>query len=237
MANQTRQLARLLADAAMAVEIVQVNARYRPHWIGNVRGVRAVFRLVPYLLSLWRCAGRADLFHVMANSGWAWHLCAAPAVWIARLRGVPVVLNYRGGEAERFLRRQVTWVRPTLRRAFAIVVPSGFLQDVFGQFGIAAEIVPNIVDLSQFHPGPPRAASHHIIVTRNLEDIYDIPTALRAFAAIRRAYPDATLTVAVSTTWLEVFRSQSMTFSVRTLWQFTSVGLTVARPTVEQLTR
>jgi len=59
MANQTRQLARLLADAAMAVEIVPVNARYRPHWIGNVRGVRAIFRLVPYLLSLWRCAGRA----------------------------------------------------------------------------------------------------------------------------------------------------------------------------------
>ena len=84
MANQTRQLARLLTDAAMAVEIVQVNAHYRPHWIGNLRGVRAVFRLVPYLLRLWRCAGRADLFHVMANSGWAWHLCAAPAVWIAR---------------------------------------------------------------------------------------------------------------------------------------------------------
>ena len=182
----------------MAVEIVQVNADYRPHWIGSMRGVRAVFRLVPYLLRLWRCAGRADLFHVMANSGWAWHLCAAPAVWIARLRGVPVVLNYRGGEAEGFLRRQVAWVRPTLRRAFAVIVPSGFLQDVFGQFGIGAEIVPNIVDLSRFHPGPPRAASHNIIVTRNLEDIYDIPTALRAFAAIRCEYPDATLTVAGS---------------------------------------
>jgi len=198
MANQTRQLARLLTDAAMAVEIVQVNAPYRPHWIGGVRALRAVFRLVPYLFRLWRCAGRADLFHVMANSGWAWHLCAAPAVWIARLRGVPVVLNYRGGEAERFLRRQAAWVRPTLRRAFAVIVPSGFLQDVFAQFGITAEIVPNIVDLSRFHPGPPRQASHNIIVTRNLEDIYDIPTALRAFAAIRRTYPDATLTVAGS---------------------------------------
>ena len=198
MANQTRQLARLLADAALAVEIVQVNARYRPRWIGNVRGVRAVFRLVPYLFRLWRCAGRADLFHVMANSGWAWHLCAAPAVWIAHLRGVPVVLNYRGGEAERFLRRQAGWVRPALRRAFVVIVPSGFLQDVFAQFGVAAEIVPNIVDLSRFHPGPPRAASHNIIVTRNLEDIYDIPTALRAFAVIRREYPDATLTVAGS---------------------------------------
>jgi L-malate glycosyltransferase len=221
MANQTRQLARLLTDAAMAVEIVQVNARYRPHWIGSLRGVRAVFRLVPYLLRLWRCAGRADLFHVMANSGWAWHLCAAPAVWIARMRGVPVVLNYRGGEAERFLRRQVTWVRPTLRRAFAIVVPSGFLQEVFGQFGIAAEIVPNIVDLSRFHPGPPRAGSHNIIVTRNLEDIYDIPTALRAFAAIRRAYPDATLTVAGSGPRLDALQQLAQALGVADSVRFT----------------
>ena len=221
MANQTRQLARLLADAAISVEIVQVNARYRPHWIGSVRGVRAVFRLVPYLRHLWRCAGRADLFHVMANSGWAWHLCAAPAVWIARLRGVPVVVNYRGGEAEQFLRRQVAWVRPTLRRAFAIVVPSGFLQDVFGQFEIAAEIVPNIVDLSRFHPGPPRAASHHIIVTRNLEDIYDIPTALRAFAVIRSAYPDATLTVAGSGPRLDALQQLAQTLGVADGVRFT----------------
>jgi glycosyltransferase involved in cell wall biosynthesis len=221
MANQTRQLARLLADAAISVEIVQVNARYRPHWIGSVRGVRAVFRLVPYLRHLWRCAGRADLFHVMANSGWAWHLCAAPAVWIARLRGVPVVVNYRGGEAEQFLRRQVAWVRPTLRRAFAIVVPSGFLQDVFGQFEIAAEIVPNIVDLSRFHPGPPRAASHNIIVTRNLEDIYDIPTALRAFAVIRSAYPDANLTVAGSGPRLDALQQLAQTLGVADGVRFT----------------
>jgi glycosyltransferase involved in cell wall biosynthesis len=132
-----------------------------------------------------------------------------------------VVLNYRGGEAERFLRRQVTWVRPTLRRAFAIVVPSGFLQDIFGQFGIAAEIVPNIVDLSRFHPGPPRAASHNIIVTRNLEDIYDIPTALRAFAAIRRAYPDATLTVAGSGPRLDALQQLAQALGVADSVRFT----------------
>jgi hypothetical protein len=68
MANQTRQLARLLAEAGMAVEVVQVNAPYRPGWIERVRGLRAMFRLLPYLVHLWRCAGRVDLFHVMANS-------------------------------------------------------------------------------------------------------------------------------------------------------------------------
>ena len=80
MANQTRQLARLLEQERVEVEIVQVNAPYRPHWVGSLRGVRALFRLAPFLVRLWHAAGRVQLFHVMANSGWAWHLCAAPAI-------------------------------------------------------------------------------------------------------------------------------------------------------------
>ena len=128
MANQTRQLARLLGEEGLDVELVQVNAPYRPPWVEPLRGVRAFFRLAPYLVRLWRAAGRVRLFHVMANSGWAWHLFAAPAVWIARLRGVPVVINYRGGGAEEFFERSLFWVRPTMRLADRVIVPSGFLK-------------------------------------------------------------------------------------------------------------
>jgi len=198
MANQTLQLARLLDEAGLATELVQVNRALRPAWLERLRMLRAGLRLVPYLFRLWRCAGRVDLIHVMANSGWAWHLYAAPAVWIARARGVPVIVNYRGGEAESFLARQARWVRPTLRRAFAIIVPSGFLEAVFRRFGIATEIVPNIIDLARFRPASSRPDGHHVIVTRNLEPIYDIGTALHAFADVRRTYADATLTVAGS---------------------------------------
>src|SRR5690606_3778917 len=131
---------------------VQVNAPYRPSWIARVRVLRAAFRLLPYLLRLWRCAGSVDLMHVMANSGWAWHLYAAPAVWLARLRGTPVVINYRGGSADTFLQAQARWVRPTLRRANFVAVPSGFLHAVFARYGVDTEIVPNIVDLARFSP-------------------------------------------------------------------------------------
>ena len=198
MANQTRQLARLLAESGLSVELVQVNAPYHPAWVERLRGVRAAFRLVPYLAQLWRTAGRVDLFHIMANSGWAWHLFAAPAIWVAHLRGIPAIVNYRGGEAEEFLRRQARWIRPSLLRARFVVVPSGFLERVFAKQGIPTEIVPNIVDLDRFAPAPPRSGPPHVVVTRNLEPIYDIPTALRAFAAIRNQYPDARLSVAGS---------------------------------------
>jgi len=199
MAMQTRQLADLLAGEGVAVTLVQVNAPYRPAWVRNLKGVRALFRLVPYVVRLWQCAGDVQLLHVMANSGWSWHLFAAPAMWVARLRGVPVVVNYRGGDAAAFLARSVRWVRPSLAAASVLAVPSEFLREVFARHRIAAEALPNIVDLSQFRFAYRRPGdAPHLVVTRNLEAIYDIPTAMRAFARVRESYPAARLSVAGS---------------------------------------
>ena len=199
MANQTRQLGELLVKEGAQVTLVRVNAPYRPRWIGGLRGARALFRLVPYVFHLWRAAGQVDLFHVMANSGWSWHLFAAPAVWVARLRGVPCVVNYRGGEADSFLDRSAGSVLRTLRKANALAVPSGFLHEVFGRRGVPAEIVPNIIDVQRFQarrgPLPERP---HLVVARNLEAIYDIATALRAFALVRQSFADARMTAAGS---------------------------------------
>ncbi len=199
MANQTRLLAELLAGAGATVSTVQVNAPYRPHWAARLRVMRSVFRLVPYLATLWRTAGQVDIFHIMANSGWSWHLFAAPAVWVARVRGIPVVVNYRGGEAAEFLQRAGLLVRFTMHQTRALVVPSGFLQGVFARFGMAANIVPNIVDLSRFQPrASVRTGSPHLIVARNLEPLYDNLTAIRAFETIRSSIPQARLSIAGS---------------------------------------
>jgi len=206
MANQTLQLAELLRREGADVSPVQVNARYRPQWIEAIRGLRAVFRLVPYIVRLWGVAGRVDVFHIMANSGWSWHLFATPAVWVAKARGIPSVVNYRGGEAESFLARSGGIVRKTLRCASALAVPSGFLEQVFRRRGLHAVIVPNIVDIEHFRPASPaldRPAgpaledrAPHLVVARSLEPMYDIPTALRAFQLVRDEFPGATLTVA-----------------------------------------
>jgi glycosyltransferase involved in cell wall biosynthesis len=198
MANQTRQLAELLRGEGVAVEVVRVNAPYRPAWIEHLPGVRALFRLIPYLAQLWRAAGRNDLFHIMANSGWSWHLFAAPAIWIAKARGKAVVINYRGGEAEEFFARAFAWVKPSLQKADAIVVPSSFLGGIFGKRGFATRIVPNIVNLERFAPGVRTEAAPHILVARNLERLYDNASALRAFALIRQQHSGARMTIAGS---------------------------------------
>lgn len=198
MANQCEQLARLLPCEAFSVRVVRTNEPYWPTWVGRIPALRAAFRLVPYLWRLWRSAGQADAMHVLANSGWAWHLFAAPAVWIARLRNVPVIVNYRGGEAEAFMRGAPKHVWTTLRMAKALVAPSPFLQRVFRGLGFEPITVPNFVDLDRFVPGNPRdfGDAPHLVVTRNLEAIYDIATALRAFAVIKGTYPNARMSIA-----------------------------------------
>lgn len=226
IANQTRQLAALLRQEGAVVEALQSNAPYRPAWISRVRYVRALARLIPYVIALWRLAGRVSLFHVMANSGWSWHLVAAPAIWIGKLRGIAVVVNYRGGAAEAFFARSFFWVLQSLRKADAVVVPSTFLADVFAKRGIAARIVPNVVDLARFtsEGAVERVTGNrppHVIVTRNLDPIYDISTALRAFAMFRERFPEATMSVAGSGPEREKLELLATTLGVKSAVTFT----------------
>jgi len=199
MAMQTLQLARLLGEEGVGVELVQVNAPYRPAIVERLRGLRAVFRLLPYLWRVWGLAGRADVIHLMANSGWSWQLFAAPVVWVGWLRGTPVIVNYRGGEARHYLETSARWVLPTLARASSLVVPSGFLREVFSDFGVSARVIPNIIDLDTFRPGESSPGEGlTLVVTRNLEAIYGLDTAIRAVALARERVPGIRLKIAGS---------------------------------------
>ena len=204
MANQTKQLRQLLIASGIEVRLVQVNAPYQPAWIGKIRLLRAFFRLVPYKIKLWKACKNADFMHIMANSGWSWHLFAAPAILIGKLRGLKVIVNYRGGEAASFFASDYRWVKPILKKADQVIVPSGFLEKVFLERDIQPILVPNIINLDRFSPADDKENQQrlknapHFIVTRNLEAIYDIPTALKAFAIIFKEYPNATMTVAGS---------------------------------------
>jgi glycosyltransferase involved in cell wall biosynthesis len=192
MAGQTAQLIELLAHDGVRVTFVPTNAPYRPAFVGRLRGVRAVFRLLPYIVRLWRCVANVDVLHVMANSGWSWHLFAAPAIWVGRFRRRTVVVNYRGGEAEAFLSGAAGVVMPTLARADVVAVPSRFLQDIFVRHGVETHVLPNIIDRKRFHPadGPARASRAKLPVAQ-IESIYDIGTAIRAMAIVRWAVPYA----------------------------------------------
>tara|TARA_R110002167_G_scaffold22064_10_gene79388 strand:- start:43314 stop:44438 length:1125 start_codon:yes stop_codon:yes gene_type:complete len=209
MANQTAELCRLLRLEQSQVTLVATNAPYSPVWVGEIRGIRALFRLIPYLYRLRQALKQADVAHLLANSGWSWHLFAAPAVWIAHWVGTPIVLNYRGGHAESFFATSWRWVAPTLKRASTCTVPSLFLAEVFSQRQVSTRIIPNTLDQELFYPPEQQPANRRdieqnqtpgplLIITRNLETIYGIDLAIRAMPEILTIHPNARLVIAGS---------------------------------------
>ena len=198
MANQTDKLKKFLHHEQCNCQLVATNAPYKPSWVEKVPGLRAIFRLFPYLLSLHQACKQANVMHIMANSGWSWHLFAAPAIVIARWHNVPVVVNYRGGYARDFFQTSWFWVKLSLKKVQQVIVPSSFLQDVFADWQIKAGVVPNVLDyqLFAFKPKPEVSPRPHFVVARNLEHIYDVATAIQAFKMVLEKYPNAILSVA-----------------------------------------
>ena len=112
----------------------------------RVKYVRTVATTVAYVASLFRKLPAYDVVHVFSASYWSFLLAPTPAILVGKLLGKRVVLNYRSGEADDHLRRWRRTAIPTMRRADAVIAPSGYLVDVFARFGIAAESIANFVD-------------------------------------------------------------------------------------------
>ncbi|HXV15111.1 MAG TPA: glycosyltransferase [Candidatus Krumholzibacteria bacterium] len=87
-----------------------------------------------------------------------------------------------------------------LRRAGWVTSDAAVMTERIRDYGVPADRVltfPYGVDVSAFHPERPAASNGPRIVTnRKLEDVYSVDTVIDAFAAVREALPDATLTVA-----------------------------------------
>lgn len=200
MANQTAQLKQCLESSGAKVMFVAVNPDYQPAFIAKLPILRALFRLPQYCLALYRSYAQADVIHLMANSGWSWHLFATPAIWLAKFRGKPILVNYRGGHAAMFFQRSWRLVAISIKQSAGVIVPSSYLQQVFHQFQQPSTIVPNVLEPRVFYPAAKaaNAAQLHIIVTRNLEAIYDVACVIRAFSQVVQQYPYARLTIAGS---------------------------------------
>src|SRR5439155_19769214 len=106
------------------------------------------------------------------------------------LLGKPVVMNYRSGEAPDHLRRSAI-ARATLRHVDRNAVPSRFLHDVFATFGIASEIIPNIVDVERFRFRSREPLRPRIVSTRHFDPLYNVLCTLRAFNLVLERHPDA----------------------------------------------
>ena len=160
----------------------------------DVKYLRTVVTQVCYWPLLVRELRRADVVHVFSASYFSFLLAPLPAVLVAKLLGKPVVMNYRSGQAPDHLRRSAI-ARRTLRWVERNAVPSRFLQEVFREHGIAADVIPNIVDVERFAFRPREPLRPHVLSTRNFEDLYNVACTLRAFRLVQDRYPEASLTL------------------------------------------
>ena len=161
----------------------------------RIKYVRTIVTTLYYVaLLLWRVR-KYDIIHIFCASYYSYSLSAIPALAISRLYGKKSILNYRSGEAEDHLETWRTAV-PTIRWAGEVVVPSGYLVDVFARYGLRARAIHNIVELDRFTYRERRPLRPVFLTSRLLEPLYNVPCVLRAFAIIQEAYPEARLTIA-----------------------------------------
>jgi glycosyltransferase involved in cell wall biosynthesis len=163
-------------------------------WAARVKYVRTAATQLAYWPLLVSRLRDADVVHVFSASYLSFLLAPLPAILVATILGKPVVLNYRSGEAPDHLRRSRI-ARTTLRHVDRNVVPSRFLQEVFAEFGIDAEIIPNIVDVDRFAFRRREPFAPRVLSTRNFEPMYNLPCTLHAFRMLQARFPDAQLTL------------------------------------------
>lgn len=179
----------------------EVEARFIPidpqfplglRWAERVPVLRTLLRTPIYLAGLWQNVREVDIVHIFSASYWSFLLAPVPAWIVGRWRRKKVLINYHSGEARDHLQHWWTAV-PVLRRADRLVVPSNFLADVFREFKLHAEIVPNMVDLDQFRYRPREPLAPLLICTRGFHPYYRVDVVVRAFAEVKRAVPEAKL--------------------------------------------
>ncbi|MFN2316285.1 MAG: glycosyltransferase family 4 protein [Gemmatimonadales bacterium] len=179
-------------DPDIRVEIQPIDPRI-PGFLAAIPGLRTLCRMPLYHAGLLRRILRSDVVHVFTAAFWPFMLTTTPAILYGRLLGRPVVLNYRDGRARDHLKYGV--VRWILRRATVLVFPSGFLRDMFAEFGLEGQVVSNVVDTSRFVYRERDPLRPVLISSRLLEELYAVENTILAFELVRREHPDARLLV------------------------------------------
>jgi len=181
-------------DPDVEARFVPVDPRlpYGLGWVERVPLLRTVIREPLYALILWGRLKDTDVAHIFSASYSSFLLAPLPAWLMARLRGKKTLINYHSGECRDHLRRS-SIARRVLKGTDRLVVPSGYLVDVLGEFGLAARAIPNIVDESQFSFRVRRPLRPHLVCTRGFHPYYCVDVVVRAFAEVQKTFPDARL--------------------------------------------
>lgn len=194
---QARALVNSLKRDGYTMRFIPVNPAFPRGlgWVRRMRYLRTFLNQALYLPGL-LALRHVDVVHVFSASYWSFLLAPLPAMLAARAFGKRIVLHYHSGEAGDHLANWGVLVHPGLRLADEIVVPSGYLREVFARHGYTARVIRNVVDTTRFRFRRRVPLKPRLLSVRNFERHYRVDVVLQAFAAVKVRYPEATLTLA-----------------------------------------
>jgi glycosyltransferase involved in cell wall biosynthesis len=161
-------------------------------WVERIPVLRTFVRAPLYLASLWSGIRDVDIVHIFSASYSSFLISALPAWMIGVLRQKKTLFHYHSGEARDHLRGS-RLARRVLRQADKIVVPSAYLANVFREFGMVAQAIPNVVHSSQFRYRVRQPLLPRLVCTRGFHPYYSIDIVVRAFDLLKKAHPDSHL--------------------------------------------
>jgi glycosyltransferase involved in cell wall biosynthesis len=201
LGGQAVQAQRLLGeigqDASVSMEFMAIAPVFAGpfRFLQSIRYLRTILTFLYYLPQVLWNVPRFEIIHVFSASYWSYTLWSLPPLLLGRLLGKKVILNYRSGEADDHLANWKSAI-PTIKLADEIVSPSGYLVDVFANFGLKVRSIFNIIDPGKFRHRERRKLRPVFLHNRILEPLYNVGCALRAFKIVQEKYPEASLTVA-----------------------------------------
>ncbi|MGH9374118.1 MAG: glycosyltransferase family 4 protein [Vicinamibacterales bacterium] len=164
-------------------------------WTERLPALRTVVRVPTRLLALWRAVRQSHIVHIFSASHSSFLVATLPAWCVARLLGRRTLIHYHSGRGHEHLQRS-RLARLVLRRSDAVVVPSGYLGEIFAAYAIPTEVVANAIDVAELRHRPRRVIRPRLVCTRNFESTYAVDLVVRAFAEIKKDMPSARLLLA-----------------------------------------
>ncbi len=196
--GQAIQAARILekfrSEDEIEIDFLPINPRFFPA-LQRIRFLRTILTTFKYAIDLLVRVPKYDVIHIFSASYFSFILAPTPAILIAKLFGKKTILNYRSGEAEDHLENWKRTAIPIIKLADSIVVPSGYLVDVFSKFGLEAKSIFNFVDTEKLLFRQRENLRPVFLSNRNFEELYNVGCVLRAFKIIQKRFPDAKLVI------------------------------------------
>jgi len=178
-------------DPALHISYIASNPEL-PCWLQRIRYLRTLARFPLYVTRLIAGIRDVDVVHSFCTASYGFVISTVPAYCVSRLLRKKVLINYHSPFALAHLKSSYI-ARYILKSADRVLGPSPFVVDVFRDFGISAQAIPNLVDLSLFSYRSRRPLQPFLLCSRNLEPYCGIDMVVRAFAEIQKAFPEARL--------------------------------------------